>query len=400
MTTDNGINFAVGIHKLEIRPHENADSLEIAIVGGYHAVVPKGQYRTGEYALYIPEAALVPDELLEELGLTGRLAGSGKNRVKAIRLRGVVSQGIVCRPAALKFPEAFWSNQDGLLETLVNKEREPADFADLLGIEKWIPKVPGQMRGKIRERGRARILPWIEITNIKKPGERREWQDGEPIIATEKIHGTHCMVTLAKVYSAPSEERPGLVTEWTGEWEFLVSSKGMGKMGWDLEEEDGNVYWRAARQYDLELWLRAFVNATNWGENGPPDRIGLYGEVFGASIQDLDYGFKGSDLGYRAFYLRIESQWVNWEMFAMFARAISAVYKIDLPLVPVLYSGPYDHTLLTELASGKSLVGGNHLREGLVVRPQAEQRDGSGTPKVAKFISDAYLLRANGTELE
>lgn len=399
--TDNGINFAVGIHKLEIRPHENADALEIAIVGGYHAVVPKGQYKTGEFALYIPEAALVPDELLEELGLTGRLAGSGKNRVKAIRLRGVVSQGIVCRPAALGAPKSWDRLREGAEDGAdwIGQFLDQ-DYAGELGIEKWIPKVPGQMRGKIRERGRARILPWIEITNIKKPGERREWEDGEPVIATEKIHGTHCMVTLAKVYETLSKDGEPVASRWTREWEFLVSSKGMGKQGWDLVEEDGNVYWRAARQYGLEMWLRAFVLATNWGNDGPPDRIGLYGEVFGESIQDLHYGFKGSDLGYRAFDLKIESRWVNSGTFTTFTRGISAVYGIDLPLVPMLYSGPYDHDLLTELASGKSRVGGGHLREGLVVRPQAEQRDGSGGRKVAKYISDAYLLRANGTELE
>ena len=37
----------------------------------------------------------MPDDILEELELTGRLAGSKKNRVKAIKLRGVLSQGIL-----------------------------------------------------------------------------------------------------------------------------------------------------------------------------------------------------------------------------------------------------------------------------------------------------------------
>lgn len=395
--TDNGINFAVGIHKLEILPHENADALEIAVIGGYRAVVPKGVYKTNEYALYIPEAALVPDELLEELGLTGRLSGSGKNRVKAIRLRGVVSQGIVCRPTALGFPEEFWSNQDGLLETLVNKEREPTDFAELLGIEKWRPKVPGQMRGKIRERGPARILPWIEIPNAKKPGVERQFREGMLVIATEKIHGTHCMVTLAKVLHQEDNDETGATAgQWAGEWEILVSSKGLGKQGWDLVEEDGNVYWRAVREYKLEEWLRAFVRATNW-EGNEPDRIGLYGEVYGASIQDLDYGYKGTDIGYKAFDLKIGDDWVNQGLFFMFTEGMRRAGGPDLPTVPVLYHGPYDHAVLVELASGMSLVGGGHIREGLVVRPQIEDRDNSGARLIMKVISDDYLLRKGET---
>lgn len=416
MTADNGINFTVGIHQLEIRPHENADSLEIAIVGGYHAVVPKGQYRTGEYALYIPEAALVPDELLEEIGLTGKLSGSGKNRVKAIRLRGVVSQGIVCRPQVLwdvwekiGTTNHPWPEDEFRPETLSDElfghedwyQRWICglDFVETLGIEKWRPKVPGQMRGKIRERGESRIMPWIEITNIKKPGERKEWQDGEPVVATEKIHGTHCMVTLAKLL-AVDEDNPEAGPVWSGAWEFLVSSKGMGKQGWDLVEEDGNVYWRAARQYRLEEWLRTFKGAVNW-ENGEPDRIALYGEVFGESIQDLHYGFKGSDLGYTAFDMKIDGVgWINPAILEMFVIGITSYAGIDLPLAPVLHRGPYDHDLLTELASGMSLVGGNHLREGLVVRPAAEQVDRSGSRKIAKYISPEYLLRDKGTEFE
>ena len=70
--------------------------LELAQIGEYRAVVPRGQYSTGDWAIYIPEQAIVPDELLAELGLTRRLAGQRKNRVKATRFRGELSQGLVC----------------------------------------------------------------------------------------------------------------------------------------------------------------------------------------------------------------------------------------------------------------------------------------------------------------
>lgn len=84
---------------LTIHEHPNADALELAQVGLYRAVVAKGAYRTGESALYIPEQSVLPAELIEELGLTGRLAGGKSDRVKAVRLRGELSQGIVS-PAA------------------------------------------------------------------------------------------------------------------------------------------------------------------------------------------------------------------------------------------------------------------------------------------------------------
>jgi RNA ligase (TIGR02306 family) len=103
--------FKVTAEKLVIHPHPNADALELAQVGLYRAVVPKGQYKTGDVAIYIPEQAVLPDELIEEIGLTGRLAGKDKNRVKAVRLRGELSQGIVCRPKAVE-DAGFWPSDD------------------------------------------------------------------------------------------------------------------------------------------------------------------------------------------------------------------------------------------------------------------------------------------------
>ncbi|MFD0850638.1 RNA ligase (ATP), partial [Actinomadura adrarensis] len=91
----------VTAERLTIHPHGNADALELAQVGLYRAVVGKGQFQSGDWALYIPEGSVLPDELIAELGLDGKLAGSKKNRVKAVRLRGELSQGIVCLPRAV-----------------------------------------------------------------------------------------------------------------------------------------------------------------------------------------------------------------------------------------------------------------------------------------------------------
>lgn len=375
----------VKIHRLEIIEHPNADALELAIpyecvegtwiLGGFRAIVPKGVYKSGDYALYIPEASVLPDELIEELGLVGRLSGSGKNRVKAIRLRGQLSQGIVCRPAAVNLAWE-WVNDDTDPETLATESA--FNWAETLGIVKWMPRMPAAFAGRVKVRGSSRILPWIEIPNVKKI--MKDFAEGEFVYATEKIHGTHCMCTL------------DLTTD-----EFMVSSKGMGKQGWDLAEDDTNVYWKAMRQFHVEEWLREFHNKTNWGGN-PPERIALYGEVFGRGIQDLDYG---ADLGYRAFDLRIDHEWMPTAMFYNMNEALWLLTGKGLPLAPILYAGPYDYTILCELAEGDSWVGGSHMREGVVVRPEVDRYRGDGTRVIAKFISEAYLLRkGNATEFE
>lgn len=83
--------FKTEVVRLEIEPHPNADRLELARIGDYQAIVPRGQFVTGDIAAYVQEGSLVPLALLSEMGLEGRLAGPDANRVKAIRLRGVLS---------------------------------------------------------------------------------------------------------------------------------------------------------------------------------------------------------------------------------------------------------------------------------------------------------------------
>ena len=91
-------DFAVEVLPLRIEPHPEADRIELAVIGEYRSVVQKGRYHDGDLVAYIPEASIVPDALIEEMGLTGKLSGSKKNRVKAARFRGVLSQGL-CYPA-------------------------------------------------------------------------------------------------------------------------------------------------------------------------------------------------------------------------------------------------------------------------------------------------------------
>jgi len=77
--------FSVPVTKItNIIPIEGADSIELAQVFGYQSVVGKGQYSVGDIVVYIPEAAIVPDWILHEMNLVGKLAGKEKNRVKAI----------------------------------------------------------------------------------------------------------------------------------------------------------------------------------------------------------------------------------------------------------------------------------------------------------------------------
>lgn len=350
----------VTAEKLVILEHPNADALELAQVGLYRAVVAKGAYRTGDHAVYIPEQAVLPDELIDELGLTGKLAGARANRVKAVRLRGELSQGIVCRPAALA--------DSDLAAAAGHRE----DFAERLGIVKWQPPVPTSMSGDVVSA--PDLLPWVDIENLKRYPDA--FEPGEPVVLTEKLHGSCCLVTYLAA---------------TGE--VQVSSKGIGAQGLALVEDARNLYWRAVRGYDVP------AVAARLAERLGAERVGIFGEVFGEGVQDLGYGASARTErpGYAVFDVSalIDGQ-LNW---------LSAVELLDgeLPLVPELWRGPFDPATVLGFAQGKESVSGRqlHVREGVVVRPVTERWSPVlGGRAIAKVVGDAYLTRKGGTEYE
>ncbi|GAB3712220.1 RNA ligase (ATP) [Nocardiopsis oceani] len=354
----------VTAERLTIHPHPDADALELAQVGLFHAVVPKGAYRTGEWAVYIPENAVLPGELIEELGLTGKLGGSKRNRVKPIRLRGEVSQGIVCRPS--KF--------DG--RNLAADHEAGTDFAGDLGITKWVPEVPLHMSGELTPA--PDLLRWIEVENVKRYPD--VFEQGEPVVATEKIHGTACLYTL--------------VTE-TGEG--FVSSKGQGAKGLGLVHSADNLYWKAVDAHGVAKAARMIA------ERFGATRVGVFGEVFGSGVQDLKYGETGRSErpGYAVFDVRIDvdgaSRWIDA------ADLPDLLTEVELPAMPQLYDSPYDEAALFAAAEGKEAWSGAslHLREGVVVRPAYERFSRVLVGRaIAKFVSDAYLTRKGGTEYE
>lgn len=364
--------FAVTVERLTIHEHPDADALELAQVGLYRAVVQKGRYRTGDLALYIPEQAILPDVLIEELGLTGRLAGSQKNRVKPVRLRGELSQGIVC------VPDGF--TPDDLAEFVVTK----IDLSDDLGITKWVPEVPVHMSGKVEPA--ADLIRWIDIENIKRYPQT--FAPGERVTATEKIHGTACLLTYLR-----------------SNGQIIVSSKGYGEKNLALVEEPGNLYWRAVRGHDVDDfagWLAEVRDLTH---------VAVFGEVYGAGIQDLGYGATGKTAtppGYAVFDVRVQDAtgtlwWLSQDELRTELSRYNVAHATALQAVPLLYEGPYDEATLFELASGDEQVSGTaaNIREGVVVRAEPDRHSAIlGGRAILKVISDAYLTRSGGTEYQ
>jgi RNA ligase (TIGR02306 family) len=360
----------VTAEQLTIHPHPNADALELAQVGLYRAVVPLGVYHTGDYALYIPEQSVLPYELIAELGLTGRLGGKQHDRVTPVRLRGELSQGIVCRPAAI----GDWFGPGGVYDgdTLEAHHRRGTDFAELLGITKWEPPIPATLAGQVEPA--PDMLAWSEIENIARYPDL--FTPGELVEVTEKIHGSACCFTY--------------IAE-TGQ--LYVSSKGFAGKRMAIVETPANLYWRAIHHHNVAqtaAQIADWCNAT---------RVGIFGEVYGPGVQDLHYGrMPGDPPGYAAFDIALDRPGFGITWHAPSGRNLTA----NLSVVPTLFRGPYNQTHMIALATGDTVLGGRaHLREGIVIRPQTERYSPIvGGRAIGKLVSPNYLTRKGGTEYE
>lgn len=190
------------------------------------------------------------------------------------------------------------------------------------------------------------LLRWIEIENIERYPDI--FEPGEPVIATEKIHGTCCLVT----YDADA----GLIG---GNGHPIgamhVSSKGFGGKSLALAEDETNLYWRAAHAHGLTP-----AAALICGYLGVR-RVGLFGEVYGKGVQDLHYGKDASrneSLGYVLFDIAVmnRSGEVRWLSHGEIDKLWSIVFgelgpMVVTPRAPVVYEGPYDYAVLAKLAA-------------------------------------------------
>lgn len=376
--------FAAPVVELTIEEHPNADALELARVGDYLSIVPKGKYKTGDLGVYIPEQAVLPERVIARLGLEGRLAGKQKNRVKAIKLRGILSQGLI-------FPVE--TNYDvietGILGEPSKVKPGPShcirieelgaghvvelgyDCAPWMGITKYEPKIPTHMNGQVFNASGYTLK--FDIENIKKYPDIIE--EGEMVAITEKLHGTWACFGYH-----PDIEHP------------IVTSKGLSAQGLAFkmtEENDNNLYVRTFR-YKVERELDMLKSAH------PGKPVYILGEIYGQGVQDLHYDAAEPEFRIFDIYIGTPGQGIYMD-----APSVSMGWwqtdEVGVPTVPSLYVGPYSKDLLDEHTSGQTTLG-ECIREGVVIRPLLERRHDDIGRVILKSVSEQYLLRKGGTE--
>lgn len=385
--------FEAKVYKLKIEPHPNADKLELAAVGDYRAVVQKDIYKTGDLGVYIQEGSIVPKWLLDRYGW--KLAGPDANRVKAIKLRSILSQGIVV-PVTSPIGGAGYSllqREEGTEAVLVV---EGQDVAAELGVTKYEPPIPVHMAGEVANAFGYTIS--YDIENLKKFPDII--QENEYVVVTEKLHGTWTCLGYHPSFGN------------------IVTSKGMSGQGLVFkfnEANKDNLYVRSLRSTTQRVWLGEMIYEDQdviermFQLTSGLEPFYILGETFGKGVQDLVYGTDKPQ--FRAFDIYVgEPGKGRYFNHVEFVRMCSA---LGIDTVPILYVGAYSKEKILELTNGKtdvdcltkgksmsSILDENTLREGVVFKPVIERRDELIGRAQLKSVSDAYLLRkGEATEL-
>jgi RNA ligase (TIGR02306 family) len=374
--------------ELEIHDHPNADAIEIAQVRGYQSIVKKGQFKTGDLAVYIPEQSVVPPWVLRRLNMwddeqgKGGLAGSKGNRVKAIKLRGVLSQGLLLPLEDDNQGNQVLENKNGVNFYVC----EGQDVTDLLGVVKYEPPIPVHMSGEVVSL-HGKTLRY-DIENIKNYPHVAEAliNLSIPVEITEKLHGTFC------VWGVYPED----IHDEIPYRRVIVTSKGLSAKGLAFKDNDANennLYMRMFKKlFPTEEQFRLHLKHFHTREP-----VFFLGEIFGKGVQDLQYGL--NDIEFRLFDVYEGKPGQGEYLPRIYLHGLVEDMELPFSTVPVLYSGPLTQQVIYEYTDGMDTVTGSHIREGIVIRPLEQEYHSPDMGRVIlKSVSEKYLNRKNPTE--
>lgn len=215
--------FSVPVVKIEkIEKHPNADSLSITEIEGCPVIFRTGDFQLGDLAIYLPIESMIPEnqEWVKKFCSHLKFKSTGYHRLKAVRLRGIFSMGMVVPIGAA----AISVNVDNYTKIPPGPVLG-VDMSEVLGVKKWeepdddfeqksTPRKPVTFWDHVKyaffklfrisnkKRKITRPMPVYDADHFRK--NHHVLVDGEEVVATEKIHGC---VTRNALISTPDGER-------------------------------------------------------------------------------------------------------------------------------------------------------------------------------------------------
>lgn len=345
----------------------NADTLEMVIVLGWKCVVKKGRIKVGDLVCYIEIDSIVPDipyfDFMKER----------KFRVKTIKLRGQISQGLV-----IPLEDIGMIISEKELNTL-DKPKEGSDLTKVLNITKWLS--PSERESdyvgtskkkhnwfikfmtrfdwyrKITKTKSKSFPEWISKTDEERV-QNMPWilKNKNPFIVTEKLDGQSATYWIKKKLFG---------------FEYGICSRSIRKF-----EYDNSNWSKAFRQLNIKAILKKMYDTFGL-------EFAIQGELIGPNIQGNKYNVKDYSFYIFNIFIIKQKKYVSYSAFKHILTKIPEL--ISVPVINEYYLLPDTIDELLEYTTGDSNIY-NTLREGIVIR--------SFDRKISfKAVSPKFLLK-------
>lgn len=326
-----------------VDPIEGADAIEKVRILGWNVVIKKEEFNVGDLVVYMEIDSVLPErpefEFLRHKDF----------RIRTIRLRGQVSQGI-CFPVSI-LPEV---DQNG--EPYFVSEGE--DVTELLGVVKHEPQIHAKLRG-IAKGNFPNYIPKTDETRVQLLEHVLDRHKGRLFYRAEKLDGSSVTIYLND--------------------EFGVCSRNL-----DLVETEGSLFWQTVRNLGIENKLRAYSNIRG-GKS-----FSLQGELVGPNVQKNKLKLKENTIYFFNMLDNSEGRFLSLDELE------SALREMELNIVPMLERNiSLDHSIdrIVEIATHKSALNPAVDAEGDVWRPMIECNDYDLGRLSFKAINPKFLLK-------
>lgn len=345
---------------IELKPHLNADSLEIARILGWDVVVSKNDhYSVGDKVIYFEIDSFLPirkefEFLRKSSYRNSPILGEGF-RLRTIRLRGQISQGLI-----MPLRTFFGADEVGNMSV-------GTDVSERLGVKKWEEPerafVSGEAKGS-----RPSFIKRTDETRVQNVPDILEefYVLKNDIYITVKIDGSSHSIGINE-----SDE-------------FFVTSHSM-----DLKETDKQgSFWAFVKEHKLEEKLRIVKKSKGLTS------IVVQGEWAGPGIQKNKLGL-------------LKPEWFVFTVDENLNRvsleeSIQVVENLGLKFVPILcvissevFKEQFpNYEQLLEYAKGNPSEVYKKEQEGIVIRPTVPvYSEILGTDLSIKVVNNDYLLK-------
>jgi RNA ligase (TIGR02306 family) len=337
----------------KVEPHFNADRLEVITVSGWQVCTQKGRYVPGDEVIYIPVQTILSPELEDKLFPADGKVHLNKSRIRTIKLRGHISQGMCIDPREfdLEYVRAHCT--------------------------KWQP--PEESLPRHMQPGKKKVRPdiksFIKYTDMENGKYYdRNIVEGLEIVITTKLHGTSARYGWHKYEANTIFQKVVKFLRLNPTWVFCYGSRNV-QLQSRLSKRnyyEGDVYGKILKQDNLKLIPKGFS---------------VYGEIVGDGIQK---GWKyGCGPGEHKFYCydvrdNLNERWLNHDEMMEFCQ------NNMITTVPIQFVGHYSQGIVKNYIDHNPLS--NEVNEGVVLKPQVEQVGPMGR-YILKFINDKYYLK-------